>query len=64
VSHVGWCLQAFVSIDLCLQIYKNIFLWFSPERVSTLNIMSSSCYIYVISSLWFMNVKMKKTALY
>jgi hypothetical protein len=42
VSPVGWCLQTFVtSVGWCLQINKNKFLWFSPERVSTLNIVSS-----------------------
>jgi hypothetical protein len=54
MSLVGWCLQ----------IYKKKYLWFSPERVSTLNIMSSSCYIYMIASLWFMNVKNKNIYLY
>jgi hypothetical protein len=64
MSPIGSFLQTFVTIGWCLQIYKKKFLWFSPERVSTLNIVSSSCYIYVIASLWFMNVKKKNIALY
>jgi hypothetical protein len=64
VSPVGWFLQKKLTIDLCLQIYKKKCLWFSLEMVSMLNIVSSSCYIYVIASLWFMSVKKKKIALY
>jgi hypothetical protein len=64
MSHVGWCLQTFLTVGWCLQIYKKNFLWFSLERVSTLSIGSSSCYIYVIASLWSMNAKKKKIALY
>jgi hypothetical protein len=60
---IGWCLQTFVIVGWFLQIYKNMFLWFSPKRVSMLNIVSSSCYIYVIASLWFMNVKNKNDIL-
>jgi hypothetical protein len=61
---VGRCLKTCVTIGWCLQIYKKKKLWFSPERVSTLNIVSSSCYIYMIASLRFMNFKRKNISLY
>jgi hypothetical protein len=64
VSHVGQFLQIFVTVGWFLQIHKNNLFWFSPKRVSILNIVSSSYYIYVIVSLWFMNFKKKKIALY
>jgi hypothetical protein len=56
---VSWCLQTFVTVDWCLQIYKKKICSFLPKGFPR-KILSFSCYTYMIVSLWFMNVKKKR----